>query len=59
MTTPGELREHEEIYGAGFHDGFLHHIDFVERIERTAPFTRSDWQLWVAAALGFVIGAAI
>lgn len=51
-------REQETIYGDGFHDGWDRGREIMVVEHRSAPLTRSDWWLWVAAVLGFVLGLA-
>ncbi len=52
-------REQEAIYGDGYHDGFSRGQELLVIEQRSDPLTRSDWGLWVAAAIGFVLGLAV
>ncbi len=58
MSLSPTERIQQELYGTGFHDGYIHRKDEADRMAREAPLTRSDWWLWAAALLGFVLGAA-
>lgn len=44
----------QEQYGTGFHDGYIHRKNVVDRL-----FTKADWRLWIAAAIGFILGVVM
>lgn len=56
MTRKEQLRIDEELYGTGFHDGYLQRKDVEDRMACGSLWTKADWRLWIAAAIGFVVG---